>query len=370
MHVDIECVVLGAGVVGLATARHLAIAGHEVFVTESESAIGTGVSARNSEVIHAGIYYPSGSLKARLCVEGKVQLYAYCQERGIPHKQLGKLIVATDTSQHRNLESLFAKGLANGVHDLQWFTAQQAQSVEPALHCTAAIYSPSTGIIDTHALMLSLQGDGQQAGAQYVLNSPLESAQIQADGTIALTFNDAERTQLTCRWLINAAGLNAPHVARKIKGLAAQHIPTPYLCKGSYFSIQGRVPFSHLIYPAPHEAGLGVHLTLDLAGQARFGPDTEWVEKEDYNVDAKRADSFYDEVRRYWPDLKNNSLMPDYAGIRPKVVGPHDSAHDFVIQGEATHGIPGLVNLFGIESPGITSCLAIAEYVHAKLINK
>lgn len=367
MPVDIECVVLGAGVVGLAIARHLAIAGHEVFVTEAESAIGTGVSARNSEVIHAGIYYPPGSLKAKLCVQGKAKLYAYCQDRGIPHKQLGKLIVATDATQHDNLKKLLAKGLANGVDDLQWFTAQQAQTLEPALHCTAAIYSPSTGIIDTHALMLSFQGDGQQAGAQYVLNSPLESAYIKDDGSISLTFSDAERTELTCRWLINSAGLNATHIARKIKGLAAQHVPTPHLCKGSYFSMQGRVPFSHLIYPAPQEAGLGVHLTLDLAGQARFGPDIEWVEKENYDVDAKRAEAFYDEVRRYWPDLKDNSLMPDYSGMRPKIVGPLDPAHDFVVQSEATHGIPGLVNLFGIESPGITSCLAIAEHVYTKL---
>jgi len=365
MSVDIECVVLGAGVVGLAIARHFALAGHEVFVTESESAIGTGVSARNSEVIHAGIYYPSGSLKAKLCVQGRTELYAYCQARGIPHKQLGKLIVATDTSQHSSLENLLAKGLANGVHDLQWLTTQQAQILEPALHCTAAIFSPSTGIIDTHALMLSLQGDGQQAGAQYVLNSPLESVDIQADGTIALTFNDTDHTKLTCRWLINAAGLNAPYIAKKTKGLSAQYIPTAYLCKGSYFSMQGRVPFSHLIYPVPHQAGLGVHLTLDLGGQARFGPDIEWVEKEDYDVDAKRADAFYDQVRRYWPDLKSNSLTPDYAGIRPKVVGPHDPAHDFVIQGYAVHGITGLVNLFGIESPGLTACMAIAEHVYA-----
>jgi L-2-hydroxyglutarate oxidase LhgO len=367
MRVDIECVVLGAGVVGLAIARHVSLAGHEVFVTEAESAIGTGVSARNSEVIHAGIYYPPGSLKANLCVDGKAKLYAYCQDRGVPHKQLGKLIVATDTSQHSNLEKLFAKGLANGVQDLQWLSAQQAQTLEPALRCTAAIYSPSTGIIDTHALMLSLQGDGQQAGAQYVLNSPLKSAHIQTNGTIALTFNDADQTELTCRWLVNAAGLNATHIAKKINGLAAHHIPTAYLCKGSYFSMQGRVPFSHLIYPAPHEAGLGVHLTLDLAGQARFGPDIEWVEEENYDVDAKRADAFYDEVRRYWPDLKDHSLTPDYAGIRPKVVGPHEPAHDFIIQGYAVHGVPGLVNLFGIESPGITACLAIAEHVYTKL---
>jgi L-2-hydroxyglutarate oxidase LhgO len=366
MSVDIECVVVGAGVVGLAIARRFAQAGHEVFVTESESDIGTGVSARNSEVLHAGIYYPPGSLKANLCVDGKAQLYQYCQTRGVPQKKLGKLIVATDPSQHSSLQSLLAKGLENGVHDLEWFAAEQAQMLEPALKCTAAIWSPSTGIIDTHALMLSLQGDGQQAGAQFVFNSPLESADKQADHTFVLTFGDADRTKITCRWLINAAGLHAPSLARKINGLDAQYIPTEYLCKGSYFSMQGRVPFSHLIYPAPQQAGLGVHLTLDLGGRARFGPDVEWVDHEHYDVDPKRAEAFYDEVRRYWPDLKDNSLTPDYAGIRPKVVGPKDAAHDFVIQSQDTHGLSGLVNLFGIESPGLTACLAIADYVYTK----
>ena len=365
MSVDIECVVVGAGVVGLAIARRFAQAGHEVFVTESESDIGTGVSARNSEVIHAGIYYPTGSLKAKLCVQGKAQLYEYCQTRGIPHKQLGKLIVATDASQHTSLESLFAKGRENGVQDLEWFAPQQARHLEPALQCTAAIWSPSTGIIDTHALMLSLQGDGQQSGAQYVFNSPLVSAVKQADHNFALKFGDGDRTEITCRWLINAAGLYAPRLARKINGLNAQYIPTEYLCKGSYFSMQGRVPFSHLIYPAPQQAGLGVHLTLDLGGRARFGPDVEWVNHEHYDVDPKRAEAFYDEVRRYWPDLKDNSLVPDYAGIRPKVVGPQDVAHDFVIQSQETHGLIGLVNLFGIESPGLTACLAIADHVYA-----
>lgn len=363
MSVDIECVVVGAGVVGLAIARQFAQQGHEVFVTEAESAIGTGVSARNSEVIHAGIYYPTNSLKAKLCVQGKAQLYAYCEERAIPYKRLGKLIVATDIAQHSELEKIVVKGLSNGVDDLQWLTTTEAQSLEPALNCTGAILSPSTGIIDSHALMLSLQGDGQRDGVQYVFNSPLDTAQLQDDGTFLLKFGDIDRTELTCRRLINAAGLHAPSLARRIEGLAPQFVPREFLCKGSYFSMQGRAPFSRLIYPAPQHAGLGVHLTLDLGGQARFGPDIEWVTQEQYDVDPKRAEDFYCEVRRYWPDLKDNSLTPDYAGIRPKIVGPDQPAQDFMIQGQSVHGISGLINLFGIESPGLTACLAIAEHV-------
>lgn len=369
MNVDMECVVLGAGVVGLAVAKKFAEQGHEVLVVEAACSIGTGASARNSEVIHAGIYYPTQSLKALLCVSGKQKLYEYCQARHIDHKRLGKLIVATDESEHEPLKKLFHQGLANGVNDLQWLSASQAQALEPALRCTAAIYSPSTGILDSHALMLSLQGDAQRDGAQFVFNSPFESATIQKDRTFVLRFKDADQTQLSCRWLINATGLHAPKVARAIEGLSPALVPQDYMCKGSYFSLQGKAPFRHLIYPAPHHAGLGVHLTLDLAGQARFGPDTEWIDQENYDVNPKGAEAFYEHVRRYWPDLKDDCLLPDYAGIRPKIVGPNAPAHDFVIQSAADHGQVGLMNLFGIESPGLTACLAIADHVYAKITN-
>ncbi|MBV6827138.1 NAD(P)/FAD-dependent oxidoreductase [Pseudomonas sp. PD9R] len=362
MSVDIDSVVVGAGVVGLAVARALALSGREVIVVEAGEGIGVGISSRNSEVIHAGIYYPGGSLKAQLCVEGKQRLYAYCDERGVDYQRLGKLIVATDDAQRAALQGLLEQGRRNGVDDLQWLEADQARELEPALSCVAALWSPSTGIVDSHGLMLALQGDAEACGASLVFHTPLLSARCIEQG-FELHMSGAEPMSLTCRELINCAGLSAPQVASRIEGLPAQHIPQAHLCKGSYFSLSGRAPFRHLVYPAPESAGLGVHMTLDLGGQARFGPDVEWVDAIDYVVDPHRAEGFYEAIRRYWPGLPEGSLQPAYSGIRPKITDPTEPAADFRLSGPKEHGVPGLVNLFGIESPGLTSCLALAERV-------
>ena len=365
----VDCVVIGAGVVGLAVARAIVTSpqfeGKDVFLLEAANAIGTGTSSRNSEVIHAGIYYPQGSLKARLCVQGKTQLYQYCEERGIGFKCCGKLIVASSESQVPQLQAIMAKAAANGVHDLVLLTREQARQLEPQLECHAAIHSPSTGIIDSHALMLSLQGDFENAGGILALNSAVASVNIASDA-IQVIANDG--TTLYTKVLVNAAGLYAPTLARQFDGLDPKHIPTAYYAKGNYFTLSGQSPFKRLIYPVPESAGLGVHLTLDMGGQAKFGPDVEWVESpDDLQVDAHRGDVFYAEVRQYWPALADGALQAGYAGIRPKISGPNDAAADFLIQGEKEHGIKGLVNLFGIESPGLTSCLAIGDYVQQML---
>ncbi len=367
MSADVDCVVIGAGVVGLAIARALAQSGREVLVAEATEAIGTGTSSRNSEVIHAGIYYPAGSLKARLCVRGKHLLYAYCAERGIPHKRLGKLIVATSAEQAAQLEGIAQRARANGVDDLQFISCEDAMRLKPALRCTAALVSPSTGIVDSHALMLAYQGDAENAGAQCVFHTPLVSGRVRPEGGFDLQFGGDDAMNLSCNVLINSAGLQAPALARRIDGVPAASIPTDYLCKGSYFTLSGRAPFSRLIYPVPQHAGLGVHLTLDMGGQAKFGPDTEWIGTEDYTLDPARAEVFYAAVRSYWPALPDDALAPGYTGIRPKISGPHEPAADFVIAGPAAHGVPGLVNLFGIESPGLTSSLALAEETLARL---
>jgi L-2-hydroxyglutarate oxidase LhgO len=367
MSTDIDCVVIGAGVVGLAVARALALGGREVLIAEASVAIGTGASSRNSEVIHAGIYYPAGSLKATLCVRGRQMLYAYCADRNIPHKRLGKLIVATDAAQTALLDDIARRALANGVADMQRITGTEAMRMEPALQCTAALVSPSTGIVDSHALMLALLGDAENAGAQCVFHTPLESGSVRPEGGFNLRFGGDDAMALSCNTLINASGMHAPMLARRIEGIPAHAIPAEYLCKGSYFTLSGRAPFSRLIYPVPPHAGLGVHLTLDMGGQAKFGPDTEWIETEDYTLDASRADVFYEAVRSYWPALPEGALAPGYTGIRPKISGPREPAADFVIAGPAQHGVAGLVNLFGIESPGLTSCLAIAEATEAAL---
>ncbi len=364
---DIECIVIGAGVVGLAIARALAADGYEVLVTEQAAGIGTGTSSRNSEVIHAGIYYPAQSLKAKLCVQGKHMLYDYCRQRHIAHQQLGKLIVASTDSEHEALELIMTKAQANGVNDLQWLNAHEAQALEPALSCTAALLSPSTGIIDSHALMLAYQGDAQACGADFAFHCPFIQAQAFADGGFEVSFGGVDPMVLRCRVLINAAGLSAPALARRIQGLPAAKVPTAYLCKGSYFNLQGKSPFARLIYPVPQQAGLGVHLTLDLAGQAKFGPDTQWVEQENYDIDPKRSQDFYAAVRRYWPELPDNALQPAYTGIRPKISGPNEPAADFCISAHNDHGVTGLVNLFGIESPGLTASMAIADHVKALL---
>ena len=358
----VECVVIGAGAVGLAVARVLARGGREVLVLEKERWIGSETSSRNSEVIHAGLHYPKGSLKARFCVAGRDRLYAYCAERGIPHKRLGKLTVATKEEELPILEGVWRKAVANGVDDLEWVGGSEARALEPALSCLRAFLSPSTGIIDSHALMLSYQGELEAAGGMVVLRAPMIAGGVTERG-FALEIGGAEPMALACRRLVISAGVHAPGVARRIAGIPPASIPPAYYARGVYFTLAGRSPFRHLIYPVPESGGLGVHLTLDLAGQARFGPDVEWIDGVDYSVDPRRGERFYIAIRRYWPDLKDGVLQPGYAGIRPKISGPGEPAADFLVQGPADHGVPGLVNLYGIESPGLTASLAIADHV-------
>lgn len=362
----IDCAVIGAGVVGLAVARELALAGREVIILEAEDAIGTHTSSRNSEVIHAGIYYPTNSLKARFCVEGKHLLYAYCREREIPHRQTGKVIVATDGSERDAVGGYIEKAAANGVDDLRLLSAQEMSEMEPALKSVAGVFSPSTGIIDSHALMLSLQGDAENAGGMAVFKSPIESGRVTDDG-IELEVGGAEPMSIVCNTVVNSAGLRAPDVARLIDGLPADKIPQAYYAKAHYYTLSGKSPFNHLVYPVAHTAFLGVHVTLDMGGQARFGPDLDWIDEIDYTFDPAREPLFYEAIRRYYPDLQDGQLQPGYTGIRPKISGPKEAAADFRIDGPADHGVAGLVNLFGIESPGLTSCLAIARHVGSLL---
>jgi L-2-hydroxyglutarate oxidase LhgO len=358
----VDCVVIGAGVIGLAVARRLAQAGREVIVLEAAEGIGTVTSSRNSEVIHAGIYYRAGSLMARMCVSGKQALYRYCDEHGIPYRNCGKLIVATTPKETEKLQSIRAHAEANGVLDMQLLPGEAARVLEPALNCDAALLSPSTGIIDSHAYMLALRGDAEAAGAAFAFYTPLLRAKAAA-GRIEIEAGGEAPMTLECDLLVNAAGLGAPAVARSIEGMPLEMIPCAYLAKGNYFSCSARAPFSRLIYPVPEPGGLGVHLTLDMAGQARFGPDVEWVDSIDYAVNPARAERFYPAIRKYWPDLPDGALMPSYSGIRPKIVPPAVATQDFLIQGPRDHGVTGLVNLFGIESPGLTSSLAIANHV-------
>src|SRR3954451_21438359 len=360
----VECVIVGAGVIGLALARRLAQTGREVVVLEEAEGIGTVTSSRNSEVIHAGIYYPAGSWMARMCVAGKIALYRYCDVHGIPYKNCGKLIVATVPKETAKLQAIRAHAEANGVSDMQTLSGVAARALEPALNCDAALLSPSTGIIDSHAYMLSLRGEAEAAGAAFAFHTPLLRARAAA-GRIELESGGAAPMTLACEFLINAAGLGAPAVARSIEGMPPEQVPALYLAKGNYFSCSARAPFSRLIYPVPEPGGLGVHLTLDMAGQARFGPDVEWVDRIDYAVDPGRAARFYPAIRKYWPTLPDGALMPSYSGIRPKIVPPTVARQDFVMQGPREHGVAGLINLFGIESPGLTSSLAIADHVAA-----
>lgn len=359
---QVEVIVIGAGVVGLALARELALQGKEVLILEAQDRFGTGTSSRNSEVVHAGIYYPQGSLKARLCVEGKQTLYAYCEAHGIDHRRCGKLIVATETSQLAALGEIKAKAQANGVDDLEELTQAQAQALEPELRCVGALQSPSTGIVDSHGLMATLLAEAEDHGALFVPCSPVLGGEATPQGLV-LEVGGADPTQIQAQQVYNAAGLGAQSVARNIHGVQPESIPQLHLAKGNYYGLSGKAPFSRLVYPVPEAAGLGVHLTLDLGGQARFGPDVEWVATENYDVDPRRADGFYAEIRKYWPSLPDGALQPAYAGIRPKLQGPSDPAKDFMVQGEDEHGVSGLVNLFGIESPGLTACLALAAFV-------
>ncbi|WP_339715584.1 NAD(P)/FAD-dependent oxidoreductase [uncultured Sneathiella sp.] len=363
MAVDVENIVIGAGVIGLAIARTLATLGREVLVLEKTAHFGDGTSSRNSEVIHAGIYYPKGSRKAIYCVEGKHRLYEYCRTRHVPHRNCGKLIVATSPEEIPTLEALADKAAANDVRDITFLSRAEAVKMEPALHCTAALLSPSTGIIDSHQLMLAYVGEIEDGGGSIAFNAPFERAKKSPEGFTV----EAGGTTVSCRNLINSAGLQAQEVAARITDLAKEHIPPRYLTKGSYFTMTAPSPFSRLIYPVPNTASLGIHVTLDLAGQIRFGPDQEWVEEINYVVNPERAHDFYAAIRRYFPTLPENCLIPAYSGIRPKVLTPDGEAADFMLMDERDHGLPGLINLFGMESPGLTSSLAIGTFIAESL---
>jgi L-2-hydroxyglutarate oxidase LhgO len=360
---NVDVVVIGAGAVGLAVARALALKGREVLILEAADNFGTGTSSRNSEVIHAGIYYPRGSLKARMCVSGRSLLYDFCEEFGVPYRRCGKLIVATSESQLTELERIKAAADANGV-TLDFFSRSRALALEPQLACEGALYSPTTGIIDSHAYMLSLLGQAESRGAMLVTDSPVTHLQLDPGGT--LIGINGEEPSLRANTVINSAGIYAPHIARLMQGFPPEHIPTPYFCKGNYFTLSGRSPFERLVYPIPEAGGLGVHLTLDLAGRARFGPDVQWVDECEYTVEPRRAERFYAAIRTYWPDLADGALQPAYAGIRPRITGPNEPLVDFRVDGPDSHGVPGIVNLFGIESPGLTASLALAELVAAR----
>ena len=364
----VECIVVGAGVVGLAIARRLAMSGLEVVVLEAADAIGTETSSRNSEVIHAGIYYPRDSLKARFCVSGKHLLYEYCAAHGVPHRRCGKLIVATTPEEAGVLAEIQQRARNNGVDDLEPIGGNEVRAIEPEIHAVAALISPSTGVIDSHSLMLAFQGDAEDHGAMIAFLSPLQRAEVDGEGfKIWVGDGSGAETIIGARYFVNSAGLRAQDVSRAMAGLDPGTIPDQFFCKGNYFSLTGRQPFSRLIYPVPANASLGVHVTVDMAGQNRFGPDQEWIDAVDYDVDPKRADVFYDAVRRYWPALPDNALQPAYSGVRPKVQRPGGHNEDFIVQGPEIHGHPGLINLYGIESPGLTASLAIANLAAGKL---
>jgi len=363
----LDAVVIGAGVVGLAIARALALAGREVIVLEDEAAIGTHTSSRNSEVIHAGIYYPTGSLKARLCVTGRVALYDYCARKGIAHQRIGKLLVATTENEVKTLVGYKAQAEANGVSDLRWVEADEAHALEPAVRCVRALMSPSTGIIDSHGLMAAMAQDARDRGASVVTGSGVVAGAV-TDAGIRLRVGGSSPLTVTCRTVINAAGLKAQAVARSIEGIPSAAIPPCHYAKGHYFVLSGKPPFRRLVYPIAVAGGLGVHVTLDLGGRARFGPDVSWIDGIDYAFDDSRAASFYKAIRQYWPDLPDGALQPGYTGIRPKLGPAGTPAQDFVIQGPSDHGVAGLVNLFGIESPGLTASLPLADQVVRKLV--
>jgi len=357
-----QVLVIGAGVIGLAVARAAARRGHEVIVAEAAGAIGTGISSRNSEVMHGGMYYPTGSLRARHCVAGRRLLYAFCASHGVPHRKCGKLIVATDAAELDKIEALAAQGRANGVEGLELIGGNAAREMEPELSCIGALHSPETGIVDGHAYMLAMRGDLEDAGGAIAFNTPVTGAS-RTGGQWSVSFGGSDGGEFEFDAIVNCAGLSAQAVARTIADYPASRVPRQVLAKGNYFGFAGKPAFARLIYPTPMPGGLGVHVTLDLAGRMRFGPDVEWITREHYDVDPARAAIFYARIRTYWPGLPDGSLAPDYAGIRPKLTGPGEPAADFMIDAPAQHGLPGLVQMFGIESPGLTSSLSLAEEV-------
>jgi L-2-hydroxyglutarate oxidase LhgO len=357
-----QVLVVGAGIVGLAIARQAALAGHEVIVAEATNAIGSGTSSRNSEVIHAGIYYPTGSSRARHCTRGRRMLYEFCASHGVPHKKIGKLLIATETGDIPKLEGLLAQALANGVENIVMIDPAEAKRMEPELACVAACYSAETGIIDSHRTMLAMRGDLEDRGGMIAFNTPIERVTRRGKGWL-VHYGGAQPGTIAVDALINSAGHGAQKLAAATEGFPAERVPRLVLAKGNYFKYAGRPAFSRLVYPVPVPGGLGVHVTLDMGGSMRFGPDVQWIDTMDFHVDPARADSFYGAIRHYWPGLPDNSLVPDYAGIRPKITGPGEPAADFLIETPRTHGLPRMVHLFGIESPGLTSSLSLAEEV-------
>ena len=362
----IDCAVIGAGVIGLAIARRLALAGREVIVLEAESSIGNHTSSRNSEVIHAGIYYPTGSLRARMCLAGKLALYRYCAERAIPHRRIGKVIVATAADEIGTLRKYQQQAEQNGVDDLHWLSTDEVHALEPNVNAVAGVLSPSTGIIDSHSLMLAYQGDAENRGASVVFQSPVAGGHVTANG-VNLEVGGSEPMRIRARCVVNAAGLTAPAVARSIVGVPTATIPGQYYCKGHYYVLSGKAPFKRLIYPVGSGLWHGVHVTLDLGGQVKFGPDLHWQDDADYGFDESREGAFYDAIRHYYPQLADGALRAGYTGIRPKITAQGEPAADFIIQGPRDHGVAGMVNLYGIESPGLTLSLAIADHVAALL---
>ena len=358
-----QVLVVGAGVVGLAVARAAALAGHEVIVAEQTKGIGNGVSSRNSEVIHGGMYYPTGSLRAHHCPRGRRMLYDFCASHGVPHRKCGKLVVATEQAEVGKMEAILKQGIVNGVEGFTMIDGAAARAMEPALDCVAALHSPETGIIDSHSFMRALQGDLEDRGGMIAFGTRIERLNHTQAGWL-VRYSGSDTGELAVDAVINSAGLGAQALARHTEDYPAARVPRLVMARGNYFGYSGRPAFSRLIYPAPRiDGGLGIHVTLDLAGRMRFGPDVEWIETEDYNVNATRAQSFYGAIRRYWPALKDGMLQPDYAGIRPKLTGPGEPAADFMIEGPAQHGLPRLIHLFGIESPGLTSSLSLADEV-------
>jgi L-2-hydroxyglutarate oxidase LhgO len=358
-----QVLVVGAGVVGLAMARAAALKGHEVIVAEVTRGIGNGVSSRNSEVIHGGMYYPTGSLRAYHCPRGRRMLYEFCASHGVPHRKCGKLIVATEEAEISKMEAILKQGHANGIENFELIDGAAARAMEPALHCVAALRSPETGIIDSHQFMTALRGDLEDRGGVIAFNTRIDRIVRNQSGWM-VHFSGGESGELSVDAVINSAGLGAQPLARRTEPYPQERVPRLVLARGNYFGYAGRPVFSRLIYPAPRiDGGLGTHVTLDLAGRMRFGPDVEWIDEENYDVNPARAQSFYASIRRYWPALPDNSLQPDYAGIRPKLTGPGEPAADFMIEGPGQHGLPGLIHLFGIESPGLTSALSLADEV-------
>jgi L-2-hydroxyglutarate oxidase LhgO len=357
----VECVVVGAGVVGLAVARALALQGREVLLLEAEAHAGTVTSARNSGVIHAGLYYTPGSFKARFCVAGNRALYPYCEQRGIDHQNCGKLIIANGEAEEKVLLHLLERAHLNDVDNVRLISATEARKLEPEVRCTAALHCPTSGIVDQHPYMLALQGDMENAGGTLVPECRVESLERLSNGFRVKTAGDSA-TEIEAGFVVNSAGLGAVDLLSRIEGYPRERIPTLHLARGNYFTVAARSPFHHLIYPVPGSAGLGIHATLDLGRRVRFGPDVEWIDRIDYSVNATRAPLFYEAIRRYWPNLADGALVPDYTGIRPKLHGPNEPQPDFRIEGPRDHGLPGLVNLLGIESPGLTSSLAIGDY--------